>query len=811
MTDETDERRDRSTASARSLIGLPSGGAGDQVPLFSSDPGVPRRRRAADAVRLILHGTAFVLLGWVASGEPEIDARLIELVADLPSWLRTLAWVAYSASALLAVLLLAAGVASRQDRSAVFRDLICGLGTAVIGTIVAGRAATGVWPQVFPEFVELGDRLAYPTMRPVMVVIVVLVLGPYVNSNAQRWMRMMVVSVVVAPVLLGLTELTAILGAVALSFFSVAAVRLAFGPPDGLPTIDRLRATLERVGISVTSLAYLDDQPGTVGLARATASDGRALDIKVFGVDAAQRQQTERMWRNLWYRRAGPRPRAGREEQAQHEALAVLVARDSGINVPAPVGAGRVDSGDVLLVKLGPHGDALDDVAEPTVAQLSALWTELVSMHQRARVAHGSISPTTVRLEGESAEFVDLSQASVFPTEQQFGTDVVSMLVTHALVVGSERAVDVAASSVDRQILEAALPYVQDAVLDPSLRRRFASSDMDIEQLGEKLAERLDVERPEPAPVRRVSVKDVAIAIGAIVAANALITQIADIGFDTLIDELGNASVGWLVTAFLINLTAYGTAYLGLSALCEQPLPFSPTTLLQAAKSFVGLVVPSMVGRVGLDIRFLQKQGVPLGVASTQGPVISLLGFGVEVALLALSAWAIGQEIEIDGLVDFDAGGLVTLAGVVVVVALAVVAAVPRLRDTVVPFVRDAFGTVTSVLTSPRTLVHICTGEARDRLIKALALGATVAAFGASLPFAALVFVSVGTGLLAGLAPVPGGIGVAEATMSGLLSASGLPPEQAVSSALVHRLVTAYLPPVLGFFAFSWLTDEGYL
>ena len=47
--------------------------------------------------------------------------------------------------------------------------------------------------------------------------------------------------------------------------------------------------------------------------------------------------------------------------------------------------------------------------------------------------------------------------------------------------------------------------------------------------------------------------------------------------------------------------------------------------------------------------------------------------------------------------------------------------------------------------------------------------------------------------------------------MSALLTASGLPAEQAVSIAIVHRVVTAYLPPILGFFAFGWLTDEGYL
>ena len=67
------------------------------------------------------------------------------------------------------------------------------------------------------------------------------------------------------------------------------------------------------------------------------------------------------------------------------------------------------------------------------------------------------------------------------------------------------------------------------------------------------------------------------------------------------------------------------------------------------------------------------------------------------------------------------------------------------------------------------------------------------------------------TGLLAGLAPVPGGIGVAEATMAGLLTAVGIPSEQAVAIAIIHRVMTAYLPPVLGFFSLRWLGREGYL
>jgi uncharacterized membrane protein YbhN (UPF0104 family) len=439
------------------------------------------------------------------------------------------------------------------------------------------------------------------------------------------------------------------------------------------------------------------------------------------------------------------------------------------------------------------------------------MWTELAALHRDARITHGGLRPQTIRVATPGVELVDFAHASMFPTEQQLATDVVSMLVIQATAAGPERALDAALDTLDRADLEICLPYVQDAVLDPRVRAELKATGVKVKALHTGLAERLEVEPPPLAPIKRVAVKDVVIAIAAIIAANSLITQITDVGIDTLGDELAGASVGWFVVTFLIRMVSYTTAYLGMRALISQALPLFPTTLLQSAKSFVGLVVPSMVGRVGMDIRFLQKLGVPLATATTQGPVISLIGFIVEVMMLVVCAWSIGQEVDVDGLADIDAGGLVAMALLVVVIGGVVLFSVPKLRAKVLPVIKDAFSSIRSVVTSPRILGAIFASEALDRLFGALALGATVAAFGADVPFAALVFVSVGTGLLAGLAPVPGGIGVAEATMSGLLTAVGLPPEQAVTIAITYRMITSYLPPVLGFFSLRWLTDEGYL
>ena len=126
-----------------------------------------------------------------------------------------------------------------------------------------------------------------------LVVIVALVLGRYVNSHAQRLLRWMIAAGVIGPVLLGLTTPTALFGALSLGLFSVALVRLVYGSPEGLPSIERLQTTLDGAGIAVADLAYRDEQPGTVGLATA--------------VRRPTEQRIEHQ--DLWHRRREPTER----------------------------------------------------------------------------------------------------------------------------------------------------------------------------------------------------------------------------------------------------------------------------------------------------------------------------------------------------------------------------------------------------------------------------------------------------------------------------------------------------------------------
>jgi uncharacterized membrane protein YbhN (UPF0104 family) len=61
-----------------------------------------------------------------------------------------------------------------------------------------------------------------------------------------------------------------------------------------------------------------------------------------------------------------------------------------------------------------------------------------------------------------------------------------------------------------------------------------------------------------------------------------------------------------------------------------------------------------------------------------------------------------------------------------------------------------------------------------------------------------LLVVNMAASALAGLIPVPGGVGAAEASLTAGLVAFGVDDSTAFAIALTHRLCTSYLPPIWG-------------
>ena len=262
-----------------------------------------------------------------------------------------------------------------------------------------------------------------------------------------------------------------------------------------------------------------------------------------------------------------------------------------------------------------------------------------------------------------------------------------------------------------------------------------------------------------------------------------------------------------------------------------KPLRYGPVAMLQYAIQFVAVAMPATAARLALDVRFFQRFGVAAAGAIAIGLIDSVGGFVIQVLLIALIALTAlpgltaplfdtsTSSAAADGGLSLLRVALVLVAVVALVAALTwlipsarrrVTSVIPRARATIVAQ-RASAQEALQVLRRPSKVTQILTGNLGAQLIEAVILGMCLHAFGAGAHLSQLVLVNTAVVLFAGLMPIPGGVGVAEAGYIAGLQAIGIPSAVAISTALVFRLVTFYLPPLWGSAAMRWLRRNQYV
>jgi len=157
------------------------------------------------------------------------------------------------------------------------------------------------------------------------------------------------------------------------------------------------------------------------------------------------------------------------------------------------------------------------------------------------------------------------------------------------------------------------------------------------------------------------------------------------------------------------------------------------------------------------------------------------------------------------------------ILAVVVLVALVtgLVLAVPRLRrlaaDKLRPKLRDIWGNLRQVAGSPHKLVLLVGGSFGGELLVAMALSVSLRAFGDHLRLPVLIVVITLAGIIGGISPSPGGMGVVEAGMILGLTAAGVTEADATAAVFIQRLFTSYLPPIWGWITLVWMRKRDYL
>ena len=774
--------------------------------LTPAEPG-RRNRRTIDAIFLGLASVVTGLTAVVARMAPDVDAEVADAIGAVLGWAPNLWRAAYVLA--LAFALLVVGAALLRRRWFLARDvLLAALMVALVG-VVLGRLVDSVWWQAEAH---VFSSWGFPEFRLACAVAIFGVTGPELVRYARRLSIWLVAAAGLGAVVLGTGLPSQVLGAIALGLGANALVRLAFGSAAGVPPTARIYSALESLGVVVDDLRISKHQ--RIGSAEYYGSvAGQPVKIRALGRDAQDTQRLARRWQLLAYRQPPRSAPIGRLEQVEHEAVATLMAARAGVRVP-----------DVVTVGVGPDDDAIVVTRQPDIAPLESwgdaevsddllreLWQQVARLH-RAGISHGRLNANSILVTDAGPMIVDFSAATIGAPQSMLDIDAAELLVAGTVLVGAERALGSALDAGWKDSIARVLPYLQRAALTPHLRDLARTHEVGLKDLRAAAAVAAGTESPEIVPLRRVRPKDVVLTAAVVFAAYLLISQLADIGFATIASELSGAEIAWVLVALVLAQSTFIPSGISVRGGVATPLPLLPCIVLQSALKFITLTVPSSAGRVATNLRCLQRMGAPRAEAVAGGAIDDVSNTVIQASLFLLVLPFVGVDLDTS---QFEGAGpdrrLLIAMAVALVMSVALVFAVPKLRERVLPGVRDAMRGLWSVARVRRKRLEVFGGGLAAELLYALALGATCLAYGIDLNIAQLIFINTSASVLSSIVPVPGGIGAAEAALSAGLIAMGVDESTAFAVSITQRLCTFYLPPIWGYFSLRWLSQKGYV
>jgi glycosyltransferase 2 family protein len=775
--------------------------------LTKTEPG-RRNRRTIDSVLLAFAALIVGLSAAIASSAPEQDEEVQRALTTVLGWADGFWRTVFVCTLVLAVFVVVDVLLRRRWDLA--RDVLVAALVLVGAGVLLGGVVVSDW---FPLELHVLSQWGYPELRLAGATAVLAVVGPELVRPVRLFAIWLIPLATLGAVVFGAALPSAALAALALGLGAAALTRLAFGTAAGVPPTDDVRIALTTLGVPVAELRpSLQQRMGSAEYLGRDA-DGGPLRVRVLGRDAQDTQRLARRWRALAYRDPPRSVAVGRLDQVEHEALATLLASQAGVRVPEVVTAALGPSGDALVVTRQPDVDLLesfqpDQVNDETLEQL---WDQVARLHA-AQISHGRLNAGNVLILDEGPMLIGLSAATLGAPQSALDIDVAELLVASTILVGPDRALSHAVDAGWGDTIGRILPYLQRAALTPHLRDLARSHEVDLKKLRAAAAAATGKEVPEPAPLRRIRPRDLVLTAALVFGAYLLISKLAEIGFGTIAHEVGKAQPAWVIVALLLAQSTFIASGVSVRGALMTPLPLLPCVVLQSAIKFINLTVPSSAGRIGMNVRFLQRMGAPLPEAVAAGAIDDASETIVQAALFLLVLPFVHVKLDTS---QFHGAGpnarLLAAIGIALLVSVVVIAAVPKLRAKVVPPLREALSGLWSVARDRQKRLELFGGNIASELLYAISLGATCLAYGVHLNIGQLVFVNTAASVLSSLIPVPGGIGAAEASLSAGLIAMGVDQPTAFAIAITQRLCTFYLPPIWGYVSLRWLTRKGYV
>jgi glycosyltransferase 2 family protein len=579
--------------------------------------------------------------------------------------------------------------------------------------------------------------------------------------------------------------------------------------PSGTEIADALVAAntpierLERVDEhSMETRRYLGHQPG-----------GGLLRVEVLDRDTYGQALISRLWRRLQLR--GPATRRSFltvRSAIDHEALMALSAHRAGVPAPELVAVTEVGAYAACLAFRNLPGRTVHDAVaagdELDDDQLRVIWQNLRRL-QRQRVAHRALTADNILLtDDDEVALLDLSAGEIAASDVAMRLDVVQLLTTLGLVAGAEPAVRTAVDVLGPNPVVDALPLLQRIALARSTRQELKEHRGLLHDLRAQIIAVTPADPDvEEIQLQRLSARTVVAVVGGAVAAYVLVTRLPQVNFRSL------ASVNWYwaAAAMVCSCLTYLAAGMTCAGFVLARVSLWRATLTQYAVGFSGLLAPTAVGTVALNVRFLERSGVDPAVAVSSVGLVQLVMFVGHILLLLLFGVLAGTGKEASFTPPQGAVIAVLVLVILALVGLSLPIGRRLIAQRVRPMVRRVVPQLFGVFQKPGKLAMGLGGALLLNVAYILALDASCRGFDAHLPFATVAVVYLAGSVVGSAIPTPGGIGAIELAMASGLTAAGLPAGVAFPAVLLYRITTFWIPIPVGWLSLAWLQRVGSL
>ena len=664
---------------------------------------------------------------------------------------------------------------------------VCALLEVALGSD-AGRPATAALA---------GVDTSYPVTQLAVTIGVAATALPYLSRAFHRTVSFLVLVAAFAAVVDGSALPVNAVSSLAIGWGVAALLHLAAGSPLGLPSAAEVSAGIADLDVAVNDIV-------------------RAVELSVYGRDAADARVLAKLWRFCFYRDSGPTLILDRIQQVEHEAYVAFMAARAGVFVPELLAVGRFGpSRDAVIINRLPAGPALGeaDPASVSDAMLDDILRTVLRL-RRAGIAHGALGSETILLSAGGVCVRDFRSASSSPPDGRLDDDLAAVLAAAAVRFGVERTAAAAARVLDAAEARGALVHLQRSALDPVTVSSLRQQKGLLPELRTAVAGGTGIEVPKLAEARRISWVNLLFGIGSLIGIWAIVGVLADVAGS--LDVIKGARWGWVVLAFVLaQLPVAASAWATVGAVTGQ-LPYGRCLALETSNMFTSLVGGD-VAVFAVRVRFFQRQGYDSATALSSGAIASAASWIAKgVLFLAAIGFAAGEFHA-----PTSSGGHQTAIWIVVGVVLAagiaaaLITLIPRLRRLasvrVRPHLVHIWADIKAIATEPRKIFYVLAGSVLSQILVALALGAALHAVGERASIATLLVVITLASMIGGAVPVPGGAGVVEAGLIAGLTGAGVPQEQAVAAVFIQRLFTAYLPPIWGWVTLAWMRRREYV